>query len=195
MGPTWVLLPPDGPHVGPMNLAIRGVRLFRNVIQYVTRLKMFVELEVPWGLVDFFFLRTIYYVETSCDVQFDGFLVSCCPSTNKGYSFVVVYLSSLSHRIMYQTPIKFEPRFLLTSPLVDCPILTLLLGHVSISDKTSFCTIFQKLEVARFVFRIAQSFWNLSGTSAAKRCDDSIYQSLGLKTSRDLTITRFFSDI
>ena len=23
MGPTWVLAAPDGPHVGPMNLAIR----------------------------------------------------------------------------------------------------------------------------------------------------------------------------
>ena len=23
-GPTWVLSAPDGPHVGPMNLAIRG---------------------------------------------------------------------------------------------------------------------------------------------------------------------------
>ena len=26
MGPTWVLSAPDGPHVGPMNLAIRGTR-------------------------------------------------------------------------------------------------------------------------------------------------------------------------
>ena len=25
MGPTWVLSAPDGPHVGPMNLAIRDV--------------------------------------------------------------------------------------------------------------------------------------------------------------------------
>ena len=25
MGPTWALLAPDGPHVGPMNLAIRVV--------------------------------------------------------------------------------------------------------------------------------------------------------------------------
>ena len=25
MGPTWVLSAPDGPHVGPMNLVIRGV--------------------------------------------------------------------------------------------------------------------------------------------------------------------------
>ena len=25
VGPTWVLSAPDGPHVGPMNLAIRGV--------------------------------------------------------------------------------------------------------------------------------------------------------------------------
>ena len=25
MGPTWVLAAPDGPHVGPMNLAIRGI--------------------------------------------------------------------------------------------------------------------------------------------------------------------------
>ena len=24
MGPTWVLSAPDGPHVGPMNLTIRG---------------------------------------------------------------------------------------------------------------------------------------------------------------------------
>ena len=27
MGPTWVLSAPDGPHVGPMNLAIRGIYL------------------------------------------------------------------------------------------------------------------------------------------------------------------------
>ena len=27
MGPTWVLSAPDGPHVGPMNLAVRGVIL------------------------------------------------------------------------------------------------------------------------------------------------------------------------
>ena len=27
MGPTWVLSAPDGPHVGPMNLAIRGALL------------------------------------------------------------------------------------------------------------------------------------------------------------------------
>ena len=25
MGPTWVLSAPDGPHVGPMNLAIRVI--------------------------------------------------------------------------------------------------------------------------------------------------------------------------
>ena len=28
MGPTWVLSAPDGPHVGPMNLAIRVIKLF-----------------------------------------------------------------------------------------------------------------------------------------------------------------------
>ena len=27
VGPTWVLPAPDGPHVGPMNLAIRGTHL------------------------------------------------------------------------------------------------------------------------------------------------------------------------
>ena len=26
MGPTWVLSAPDGPHVGPMNLAIRDIK-------------------------------------------------------------------------------------------------------------------------------------------------------------------------
>ena len=28
MGPTWVLSAPDGPHVGPMNLPIREIKLF-----------------------------------------------------------------------------------------------------------------------------------------------------------------------
>ena len=30
MGPTWVLSAPDGPHVDPMNLAIRGVPLVQH---------------------------------------------------------------------------------------------------------------------------------------------------------------------
>ena len=32
MGPTWVLSAPDGPHVGPMNLAIRECKLIINEI-------------------------------------------------------------------------------------------------------------------------------------------------------------------
>ena len=35
MGPTWVLSAPDGPHVGPMNLAIRAV-IFLRVVGVVT---------------------------------------------------------------------------------------------------------------------------------------------------------------
>ena len=30
MGPTWVLSAPDGPHVGPMNLAIRAGMVYRH---------------------------------------------------------------------------------------------------------------------------------------------------------------------
>ena len=30
MGPTWVLSVPDGPHVGPMNLAIRGGKSYEG---------------------------------------------------------------------------------------------------------------------------------------------------------------------
>ena len=33
MGPTWVLLAPDGPYVGPMNLAIKAVALDRGIFQ------------------------------------------------------------------------------------------------------------------------------------------------------------------
>ena len=32
MGPTWVLSAPDGPHVGPMNLAIRDALFTPNVV-------------------------------------------------------------------------------------------------------------------------------------------------------------------
>ena len=34
MGPTWVLSAPDGPHVGPMNLAIR-VRVLMNTAEWI----------------------------------------------------------------------------------------------------------------------------------------------------------------
>ena len=34
MGPTWVLSAPDGPHVGPMNLAIREW-LEHNMLQFI----------------------------------------------------------------------------------------------------------------------------------------------------------------
>ena len=37
MGPTWVLSVPDGPHVGPMNLPIRGaVEALEWMINFVT---------------------------------------------------------------------------------------------------------------------------------------------------------------
>ena len=68
------------------------------------------------------------------------------------------------------------------------------LGPVSISDKTSYCKISKSLEVARFVFRIVPSLWNLTGTSAAERWDDINYQSRGFETSWALT-TRRLSDI
>ena len=32
MGPTWVLSAPDGPHVGPMNLAIRDIIPIRSIL-------------------------------------------------------------------------------------------------------------------------------------------------------------------
>ena len=34
MGPTWVLSAPDGPHVGPMNLAIRGGIRVESVVAH-----------------------------------------------------------------------------------------------------------------------------------------------------------------
>ena len=38
MGPTWVLSAPDGPHVGPMNLAIRvsKVSIHRSLVVSIT---------------------------------------------------------------------------------------------------------------------------------------------------------------
>ena len=30
MGPTWVLVAPDGPHVGPMNLAVRDIYILHD---------------------------------------------------------------------------------------------------------------------------------------------------------------------
>ena len=77
-------------------------------------------------------------------------------------------------------------------------------GPVSISDKTSYCKILQNLEVARFVFRIVQSLWNLTSTSAVvlPKCLSNFKgirkpklpisrpRDQQLETSRDLTIRR-----
>ena len=83
-------------------------------------------------------------------------------------------------------------------------LLVLKLGPVSISEKTSYRMISWSLEVARFVFRIVRSLWNLTGTSAAvlpmcrcacqisKRYDNLKDQSRGFETLRDLTKRRLF---
>ena len=67
MGPTWVLSAPDGPHVGPMNLAVRGgsrphclltitclIAVNRHIgcrIRYVVTTGGWVSIEVAGGLV------------------------------------------------------------------------------------------------------------------------------------------------
>ena len=43
MGPTWLLSAPDGPHVGPMNLAIR-VLLSTSVIALLSMISLYNEL-------------------------------------------------------------------------------------------------------------------------------------------------------
>ena len=40
MGPTWVLSAPDGPHVGPMNLAMRGSQVNVNAIHNTGQYRM-----------------------------------------------------------------------------------------------------------------------------------------------------------
>ena len=41
MGPTWVLPAPDGPHVGPMNLATRvGTQFMLNIYLYFWQVQM-----------------------------------------------------------------------------------------------------------------------------------------------------------
>ena len=64
----------------------------------------------------------------------------------------------------------------------------------------SFCKISQSLEATRFVFRMAQSLWNLASAprqhccryvcQISKRCDYLNSQSRGFETSRDLMIRR-----
>ena len=44
MGPTWVLSAPDGPHVGPMNPALRGTK---RVIKIINLAAIFIRIPVP----------------------------------------------------------------------------------------------------------------------------------------------------
>ena len=67
-------------------------------------------------------------------------------------------------------------------------------GPIPISINASYGKISLSLEVARFVFRIVQSLWNLTGDAAAcqisKKWYYSIYQFRDFETSQDLTIRR-----
>ena len=48
-GPTWVLSAPDGPHVGPMNLAIRDVHVSWDVLRILAILMVWVQTAIsPW---------------------------------------------------------------------------------------------------------------------------------------------------
>ena len=40
MGPTWVLSAPGKPHVGPMNLAIRGVYIIHHILVHIICIHM-----------------------------------------------------------------------------------------------------------------------------------------------------------
>ena len=60
MGPTWVLLAPDGPHVGPRNLAIRGyINLKYAVPNVTTRVYVYVYIYV------YIYTELIYGTKTS----------------------------------------------------------------------------------------------------------------------------------
>ena len=49
MGPTWVLSAADGPHVGPMNLAIREMlmNIVRNMFSEIILLQLIPYLQKP----------------------------------------------------------------------------------------------------------------------------------------------------
>ena len=58
MGPTWVLSAPDGPHVGPMNLAIREVLYCIRFYAFACVLPYFIltrGLQVTYSHADLFF--------------------------------------------------------------------------------------------------------------------------------------------
>ena len=69
------------------------------------------------------------------------------------------------------------------------------LGRVSISNKMSYGKLSWSLKVTRFVFKIVQSLWNFTDTSAtlllrqiSKQCNNLNYQSHVFESSWDLTM-------
>ena len=82
IGPTWVLSAPDGPHVGPMNLAIR---------------------EVYWNIYTSpgFFVITHRSLKKMADILYDVY-----KSFGKGYIFIFIQISLL---LCFQGPIGNKP--------------------------------------------------------------------------------------
>ena len=61
MGPTWVLSVPDGPHIGPMNLAIRvltstvDVSTAYSPLRWVSSYQIWKKIGVKWHMQSFIF--------------------------------------------------------------------------------------------------------------------------------------------
>ena len=60
MGPTWVLLTPDGPHDGPMNLAIKGWSLlsFKPISHWMTLM----EIQLLFKYIFYIFYTILHHV-------------------------------------------------------------------------------------------------------------------------------------
>ena len=71
MEPTWVLSAPDGPHVGPMNLAIGVGR------------KLTYEVPLSWGLV----VTRIYHIRLRGQVDFATIV---CPGAELDDALLVI---------------------------------------------------------------------------------------------------------
>ena len=99
MGPTWVLSAPDGPHVGPMNLAITDVVAYSvawiDVSQNVSYNKNIMNLQFKEFTAAWWTMCQLYQTETPCNLH-----TSACNRHDKWYTrhtvglvgFALVYI-------------------------------------------------------------------------------------------------------
>ena len=116
MGPTWVLSAPDGPHAGPMDLAIRATSLSRLFYTYMG--SSFISTPTPlyWFYIKLFakVLKQILFMFFNIYMKLDNFsndtnICQCFQHMNIVQYYIILLFDVFQVSVQHITMMPYKP--------------------------------------------------------------------------------------